>query len=145
MSISKRQTTQYNHFCKVRSSLYELFSRTKSFKLSFPEYLELKKKMYHDHPSMGKRKNGENFLNKYYRGCLNGIEETLFHQIQTEHVNWLHYYEHPTTGKTVYTNRWENIPLRIRTNKGLVKSDHFWKNPRNPQNPKPWGTDPTIF
>jgi hypothetical protein len=142
--VSKRQTTQYNHFCKVKSSLYELFSRTKSFKLSFPEYLELKKKMYHDHPSMGKRRNGENFLNNYYRGCLNGIEETLFHRIQTEEVQWLHYYINEE-GKTIYEKNWLNLPDYIKEPKGLVKSNHFWKNPRDINNPKPWGTNPATF
>ncbi len=137
MTISKRQTTQYNHFCKVKSSLYELFSRTKTFQLSFPEYLELKNKMYFDHPSLPK-------LPAYYRGYLEGIEETLFHRIQTEEVQWLHYYTNEE-GNTIYKNKWGYIPREIRLNKGLVKSNHFWKNPRDINNPKPWGDTPEIF
>lgn len=142
--ISKRQKTQYNHFCKVRTSLYDLFRRTKTFQLNFDEFLELRKELYLEHPSMGKRRNGENKLNQYYRGCLNGIESTLFNILQTEQVEWLHCYE-SQFNRPKYVKQWEQIPLSIRMNEGLVKSNHFWKNPSDPLNPKPWGTKTEIF
>lgn len=144
VKISKRQKTQYNHFCKVRDSLHDVFRLTKTFQLNFDEYLKLKQKKYHNHPSMGKRKNGENKLNQYYRGVLNGIEDTLFHIIQTEHVEWIHSYK-SGFGRTVYKHKWEQIPESIRNAKGKVKSNHYWKNPKDPFHPNEWGTKIEIF
>jgi hypothetical protein len=97
--------------------------------------MELKKNEYRDHPSLSK-------LNQYYKGCLSGIEQTLFNVLQTDHVEWLHSYK-DETGKTVYTNSWTNIPEEVKF-KGIT-SNHYWKNSKDPSNPTPWGTDPDTF
>jgi hypothetical protein len=138
VKISKRQTTQYNHFCKVRDSLYDLFRQTQTFQLNFNEYLELKKKKFTDHPSRKK-------LNQYYTGCLSGIESTFFHLIQTEKVEWLHSYK-TRSGNTIYKKSWEQVPLSYRKKpQRKIQSNHYWKNPKDKNNPKPWGTEPSIF
>jgi hypothetical protein len=102
--------------------------------LDFDEYLNLKDQKYFQHPSLPK-------LTRYYKGVCDGIERTLFSILQNEWVEWMHYYV-DDKGNTVYTKEWGSIPTEIRYGKTTqIKSNHFWKNPRNINNPNPWGTE----
>lgn len=125
MTSSKWVTTQYNHFQTAKAVLLDSYRHAKIFHMTCNEFVtERSAKVYET--------NSYKRLSQYYKGKLSGISDTLFEQIQTELVEWKHYYKN-RAGRIVYVSRWEKMPKYIREG-NLFSSNHFWKGTT-----KPWG------
>lgn len=124
MAVSKRQTTLYNKFQRIKNVIGEVHRRAKTFQSTLEELLEDQKK-YLNHPE-------KNDLNSYYDGCLFGIASTLFDNIQTQQLEWLLYYTN-RAGRVVHVKGWDNLPKYIKIS-GKFNGNHFWKDPKKDEN-----------
>jgi hypothetical protein len=138
MAISKRQTIQYNKYQRIKTIIHDVYRQAKVFQSSLDELMEAQKK-YLNHPE-------KDDLNQYYTGCLSGIADTLFDNLQTNQLEWLMYYTN-RAGRVVYIKDWDKLPRYIKDS-GKFNGNHFWKNPKiNKDGEKlhrPFGNTPSV-
>ena len=120
--MSKYGTTQYNHFDKVRNSVYSLYRSVHFRQMTFNEYLKEKKERVYNHPSYARLKGNA-------MGHISGIGEALYGQIEKS-VEWKHFYKNKS-GKTIYVKDWGKLPNYIKET-GEFYSNHFWKDTTKP-------------
>ena len=136
--MSKRQSTNYNKFDRVRNTIFSVYRMAKTYQHSFEDLMKDQKK-YLEHPD-------RHGLPQYYMGNLQGVANTLFNDLQTNQVEWMHYYTN-RVGRIVYVNDWDDLPDYIKDN-GNFHGNHFWKNPKkNDQGQlvhRPFGVNPST-
>src|SRR6056297_1029388 len=99
--MSRYHKEQYNNFLKVKQSIRECYSRAKSFKTSFDQLQDIKNEMIHKNPALKK-------LNHYYKGKVAGYELALWELLQSDWVEWKHFYINKE-GNTVIVD-YDNLP-----------------------------------
>ena len=118
MASSKRQTTQYNNYCKTLSAIKDLYSKAKIFKMF---HTDITKEYLLIRESYNKK------LNQYYNGLLSGYANCLYDNLWNEtefcyKINGVWYTTHKKDSLKDYYGVTGKFDL-----KGC-ECTHLWKN-----------------
>lgn len=116
--ISRRQTTNYNHYEKCLSTVKSLYNMAECYQLTHDKMLENRNEYLY-------KKNSFKRLTTYYRGKLRGFEDCLFGNLFRYHLIWL--FSYTKQGKRIFTDKWENMPEDIRYDSKCFTSAYYWR------------------
>lgn len=116
MASSRRQTTNYNHFLAVQTSLNSLYSQAIAFRLTHARILEQRSEIY--------ASNSYRRLTTYYRGYIAGLDAGLMADIWRNHVIWM---LGPASGPTRQVHTvWTEEMSTLSREKGSLYGGHYW-------------------
>lgn len=116
MSVSKRQTTTYNHFQICKKALHDIYQRMHHFQESL-DWLIAERKKWREIPSQSK-------LTSYYHGVLSGIDDCLYNEVRGR-LTWVFLWN-DENGIQQVTQGWENMPENIRMDSTKFVGVHVW-------------------
>lgn len=118
MASSRRQTTQYNHYLRVRNGLQSIYAQAIAFRWTHATILEKRSALF--------ATNSYKRLTVYYTGYMAGLDDGLMADIWRNHIAWC---LGPSTGPTrqAHTEWTEEMSALCRI-PGALYGGHFWLN-----------------
>lgn len=113
---SARQTTQYNHFTRVRSRLADLYARVIAYQSTHAQCLELRVELF--------ASDSWHRLTRYHRGYIMGQDNARMQDIWQRYIVYM---LGPASGPTrIVGTEWTEEMSQLSQAPGALFGGHFW-------------------